>query len=549
MLLKYTDMTHPIFYLALISLSACAPNPPTSSPGHLGSERNAQQIEQDLNPNKPTLIDYLPPLPPPSPVTKLERYTVVVNLVDVKELLFALARDAALNVDIHPAIEGKVTINAVQQTLPQILARIVKQVDLRYELEDNNLIITPDNPYIKHYRVDYFNLDRKLESSINVATQIATTGSSNIGSDGGGNTGGGNNNSLAQITNQSENLFWGNLERSLKAIINATNLEKNDDAVMINSTSGLVTIYGTTKQQQEVAKFINMAIGQVKRQVLIEATIVEVQLSDQYQAGIDWQRIAGDFSYTQDLTKGRIATDNNKPSYLFKYINPNSVIGNISATVQLLESFGNIKVISSPKLMVLNNQPAILKVVNNEVYFTYSASTTTNSTGNNNENVSVVAKSTTEVHTVPEGLVMSVIPHIGNDDRVILNVRPTISRIISYKDDPSPELTGNKIPVVQVRELESVLEIESGKVAIMGGLMEDFANQKNDGVPVLSRLPFVGDLFSYRDDQYTKTELVIFLRPTVIRRADINQDLRAYRRYLPNPKQPNQAPNTGITHR
>ncbi len=537
---------HFYVYLCCFSLWACAPNPPTRSPGHLEAEVINGDKKADTTPAPLPLANYLPPLPPPKPVAKLERYTVVVNLIDVKELLFALARDAALNVDIHPAIEGKVTINAVQQTLPQILARIVKQVDLRYELDGDNLIITPDNPYIDHYRIDYFNLDRSLDSNINVATQIATTGTSSVSDEGGGDAGGGNNNSLAQISNQSENKFWMHLERSLRAIINAGKREKNEDAVVINSTSGLVTVYGTAKQHKEVSQFIEMAVGEVKRQVLIEATIVEVQLSDKYQAGVDWKHLGSTMSSQQDLIKGRIATDNNNPSFLFNYVNPDSAIGNIAATVQLLESFGNIKVISSPKLMVLNNQPAILKVVNNEVYFTYSSSTTTNVTGNSDENVSIVAKSTTTVHTVPEGLVMTVIPHVSKNDRVVLNLRPTISRIIDYKDDPSPELQGNKIPVVQVREIESVLEIESGKVAIMGGLMEDFANQKNDGLPGLSRLPMVGDLFSYRDDQYTKTELVIFLRPTVIKRADIREDLREYQRYLPDSRYPNNAPNTGF---
>ena len=168
---------------ALASLMACSalvPPPPVPSAGHLRVDDNRQT--QDI----PPVVDKIPLLPRPEPAPDLEKYTVVVNEVPVKELLFALARDAQVNVDIDPGIEGIVTLNAIDQTLPQILDRIARQVDVRFEIQDKNVIVSPDRPYPRTYRVDYVNLTRESKGTIDVATQIATTGMSDIGGGGGG---------------------------------------------------------------------------------------------------------------------------------------------------------------------------------------------------------------------------------------------------------------------------------------------------------------------------------------------------------------------------
>jgi general secretion pathway protein D len=276
-------------------------------------------------------------------------------------------------------------------------------------------------------------------------------------------------------------------------------------------------------------------MNNVQRQVLIEATLVEVHLSDQYQAGVDWTRIAGNFSYIQALTAGALG---GAPAYTFSYNNPNSSIGNISSTIKLLSQYGQTKILSSPKIMTLNNQTAILKVVNNRVYFSVGveskAASNVTDTGVN----LFSSTTTTEIHTVPEGLVMSLTPHISDNDQVMINVRPTISRIVGFENDPNPLLAENnivnRIPIVQVREIETVLKVQSGHVAIMGGLMQDETIKSSNALPGVSDAPIFGDLFKYRDDTYTKTELVIFLRPIVIKDASLTGDLHEYRRYLPD---------------
>jgi general secretion pathway protein D len=183
--------------------------------------------------------------------------------------------------------------------------------------------------------------------------------------------------------------------------------------------------------------------------------------------------------------------------------------------------------------MALNNQTALLKVVKNLVYFEIQVSQPLLSPGGG---VLAPATFNTTPKTVSEGIVMSVTPQINEDGRVTLTVRPTISTKIDDAIDPNPQLTTiqNKVPIMQVREMESVLQIANGQTIVLGGLMVDNNQFNRNQVPVLGSIPEVGEAFKFRNEQSQKTELVIFLRPTVITNPSLDSDeLRFYQRYLP----------------
>jgi len=208
-----------------------------------------------------------------------------------------------------------------------------------------------------------------------------------------------------------------------------------------------------------------------------------------------------------------------------------------------LEQFGNTRVLSSPKLMALNNQTALLKVVDNVVYFNIEAQTTASA------NVAAITTFTTTAKTVPVGLVMSVLPQVTDAGTVNLTVRPTISRISATVQDPNPSLRAqfnslgvqispaipNLIPRSRFGEMESVLQAGSGQTIILGGLMQDDVRRDRDAVPGLGRLPSpASDVFSFRDEAVSKTELVIFLKPTVISNPSLDSDeLKFFQRFLP----------------
>ncbi|MGH8520419.1 MAG: pilus (MSHA type) biogenesis protein MshL [Gammaproteobacteria bacterium] len=528
---------------SLMACSALVPPPPVPSAGHLRVEGNRQT--QDI----PPVVDKVPLLPRPEPAPVLEKYTVVVNEVPVKELLFALARDAQVNVDIDPGIEGIVTLNAIDQTLPQILDRIARQTDVRFETQGKTIIVSPDRPYLRAYRVDYVNLTRESKGTIDVATQIATTGTSDIGGGGGG--GGGSNNSTSSITNTANNRFWLTLTRNIQALVGeaaaGSGAGQGDlpvtGSVIPNPESGILTVRATSKQHAAVQSFLDKVLANAQRQVLVEATVVEVTLNDQYQQGIDWEVLQSGgegINLTQNLARvsGAFATPaaSIPTSFILDYFDADASGKSVDITVQLLRTFGDVKVLSSPKIMTLNNQTAVLKVVENFVYFEVDVEPAIVS-GSGAATAPVVD---TTAKTVPVGLVMTVTPQINENDAVTLNVRPTISDVIDTVADPNPELIRgldtplqNLVPVIRVREMESVLQINNGQIAVLGGLMQDTVRQDTNSIPLLSDIPVLGDsLFRSRNNEYDKTELVIFLRPLVIRNPSLEGDLAGYRSYL-----------------
>ena len=191
-------------------LAGCGIQPMKPSPGHL--QAAAPAPSGDI----PEPVRITPILPKPKPAARPETYSVVVNNVKVQELLFALARDAKLNVDIHSGIVGSVTLNAIDQTLQQLLARIAKQVDMRYELDGPNLAVMPDTPYLRIYKIDYVNMQRDTDSKVGTSTQVATPGATA----GGGGAGG--NQSTTSITNKSTNHFWDTLVKNVQDILRET---------------------------------------------------------------------------------------------------------------------------------------------------------------------------------------------------------------------------------------------------------------------------------------------------------------------------------------
>lgn len=575
-------------WLALaFAVAGCGARPVAMPEGHIRSEaRTTASIPQPVQ---------AVPLPPPPEARVAEiRYSVVVANQPVREVLLAMARETRLNFDIHPGVEGTVNLNAIDQTLKQILTRIARQVDVRWETDGQTITVMPDTPYLHSYRIDYVNMSRDVTGTIGVQSQVVTPPSAAAGAA----STAGQNSSLLKVDNTSRNRFWETLEKNIKDMLRetdkvlpegssetfvqargqgqtATTQSRTSPArrgtgtatqttttattpgaeqtaqsqefveqrltfreaasVIVNPETGIVSVRATSRQHERVAEFIAQVMGAARRQVLIEATVVEVILNDNYQAGVDWSALGLNglgYSFRQNLIGNNLAE---APFFSVQYSNPNAAAGgSISSTVKLLDSFGNTRVLSSPKIMAVNNQTAVLKVVDNRVYFSVQAQVTPSNTANG---APVVAFTTTQ-NVVPVGFVMNVTPQIADNDMVVLNVRPTVSRILGFVNDPNPDLARvnvvNRVPEIQSREFESVLRVPSGQTAILGGLMQDSFEGQRDGVPIMSRIPFLGDAVSFRNDTSRKTELVIFLRPLVIRDASLDGDLAEYRRYMPD---------------
>ena len=572
--LKRSVMTH-LALASLVLLGGCVPPQAfDTSPGHISQP--SQTTAPVSQPPEP--VKSVPSLAAPRSSAPIPTYTVVVNDVPVKDLLFSIARDTQYNIDLHPGITDKVSLNAVQEPLPAILDRIARQANLRYEMNGRTVSIMPDSPYAKTYSVNYVNVARNTTSSVGVAAQIASTGGS-VGAAGGTSMAG--NSSTTTVSSQSNNDLWTVLADNIRTILAGTRAvtQSNEERaarldaekvaraervsqaeaaskagagaatlftaafanqppgdgkydVAVNPVAGTVTVLGTAKQQELVQQYLDRVMQSAQRQVMIEATIVEVNLKDQYRAGIDWSKaLQGTTGWAiKTLGSGTNAlADTLTPFIQATYNNTGS--NGFTAAIDLLESFGNTKVLSSPRLMALNNQTALLKVVDNLVYFNVKADTTTTA------NVGTTTTFTTTPQTVPVGIVMTMTPQINENGIVSLTVRPTISRNVGFVKDPNPSIPAdipNQVPVIQVREMESLLQIRSGQTVILGGLIQDNRNNSRDGIPGLSRPEGIGAVFGQHERMNSQTELVIFLRPIVVTNPSLeSEELRQFQRLLP----------------
>ena len=302
--------------------------------------------------------------------------------------------------------------------------------------------------------------------------------------------------------------------------------------VIAHRETGVLSVRASSRQHKAIQEFIDRVQVGARRQVLIEASIVEITLNDDFQAGVDWSRLGqggalDGFTFQQNLLGNALTA---APRIAIGY-NKSTRLGDIAASIRLLQTFGDTKVLSSPKLMVLNSQTAILKVVNNLVYFTVNADTNQNQTNS-------LTSVTTTPHTIPVGVWMSVTPQINENTMVTLNVRPTIARQSGFKLDPNPAIKAsgieNSIPEIEVREMESMLQVGSGNTVVLGGLMQDEIVRTKSGIPGLVSTPVIGNVFGVKNSKSKKTELIIFLRPTVITNASLESDeLQNYKQYLP----------------
>lgn len=480
----------------------------------------------------PKTVKNISALPIPKPEITEPLHTVVVNDVPLRELLFTLARDSDLNLDLDQSAAGRVTLNAIKQPLSLILDRVVESNGLRYTIRNDILKVEKDLPILRNYPVDYLNITRNSVGKVSVSTQISATGQG-AGVESGGS--GGDNNSSTLVENITVQNFWQTLEQNIATVL-GTDFGEGDSHpdIVMNRGAGIVGVRATERKHREIQKLIDDIQNSSQRQVLIEATIAEVTLSDSFQAGIDWtklsQEVGESWSLSQSFTDISLLE---RPSFNFTVNREKDNGDSLQGTLSALETFGDVRVMSSPKIMAMNNQTALLKVVDNLVYFTVDVNI---DEGSDNEGRLYTYES--EIHTVPVGFVMGVTPFVSNSGEVTLNVRPTISRVIGQQRDPNPALAEanvvSEIPIIQVREVESILKVNSGDVAVIGGLMQDEKNESTRGVPGLSRVPYLGSLFKYKGDSKNKTELVIFIKPVVIKHASLERDLKDYKAFYNN---------------
>jgi general secretion pathway protein D len=454
---------------------------------------------------------------------------------------------------------------------------------LRYSFKDDVLRIEEDTPYLHTYKIDYLNIVRTTSSNVQNSSTVAND-ENDAGSD-------------FSASNDSEADFWGELDEvlikildmrdsagrlktfftpQLRAVVSnpgqvapvvaqgpdgvtvsvappSANIQVNslptdseemvedeedieaEDLFSINRNAGLITVFATQRKHKEVEDYLHQLKVASTSQVLIEAKVMEIILTDEFQAGVDWGEFAPNDFLNLDLLAAGTADVVNGSSVRVGRASTN----NINATVQALQTFGTVRALASPRLTVLNNQSAVLNVSKNLVYFEFEVEIAEGDEGE--EDRPIV---TSQIETAPEGILINVQPVIDLKNRSIsMAVRPTVTRASSFVSDPTlglnfgtdpgVEIPDNRIPEIQIQEFDSLIELQDGQVAILGGLLSDRITSDDSGVPVLSEVPLLGNLFKNQSDTISKTELVVLLKATIIDRGDSNvqqKDRELYRK-------------------
>lgn len=479
---------------------------------------------------------------PPSPKVKplpnnfFTPLSIHVNEgVCLKSVLTELAKHANCNLHLDPKIKDTIIFQAHKKPFIYIIDEISSLANLRYSIINNSLRIEVDKPYSFNYDVQFLNLSRKSENRISTATDVFST----INTSGTLNDNG--SNSAVTVSGKSD--FWAELNENLKTILATSQEDK--PSYSIHKQAGIVTIFGTFKHHKNARAYFHSLREATNTQVLIEAKIIEVLLKDEFRAGINWQKISGPSDWR---FSGKFGDFSKSSRFLEPTQSEMITLGagrkTFSALLSALEQFGSARTLSSPRLTVMNNQTAILKVAHNQVYFRLHYDKQLN-TAVQRENISV----SSDIQTVPIGLVMSVQPSIdAKTNKITLFLRPTISKLKETVADPAVSLAQNNtsaplnpslIPVVEVREIDSILSLENGEMAILGGLMEIRSAENTTKLPILGDAPLIKDLFRSHAQEDQVIELVILLKAHILNDNHHKAnpaDLRLMNLYIPDPR-------------
>ncbi len=470
-------------------------------------------------------------------------FDLEVSDVPAHAFFLGLARRGGENVVVHPLVKGNLTLSLRDVSVAQTLETVREMYGYDYRRLASGYFVMPASVQSRIFQINYLDIARLGASRTLVSSGSITDvgqGANNNGTTGGSsqqagtmaqNQGGNRESEVTgtSIISRTDSDFWMQLEASLKAIIGTT----AERSVVINRQSGTIAVRAMPDELRNVDEYLRQIQTIVTRQVVLEAKIIEVELSDAYQAGINWGAVFRNGNQTlfggqtapadgfdSDLLAGATRPITVGPGNPVISIPARTLGGaftlavdlhDINAFIDLLKLQGNARVLSSPRVATLHNQKAVIKAGTDEFFVTGIESNTTTGTS---------TSTTRDVKLTPffSGIALDVTPQIDAEGRVILHIHPSVSDV---RDQTKRVTVGGQtdelpLAVSEVRESDSVVKANSGQVIVIGGLMRSTHRQQNYGTPYLSSIPGLGGLFKSKRNSEVKTELVILLRPIVI---------------------------------
>lgn len=473
------------------------------------------------------------------------RFDLAVNQAPATQVFLQIGANSPYNVLVSPEVSGTVSITLKNATVLEAMEAMRELFGYDYVVRGRRIFVQPNTVQTRLFHVNYLPGRRLGASDIRVTSSSisqagtpsssssgnASTGSlPSSGNNGGGGGGGGSRaDDTAHVRTTSDADFWQEVNASLSALVG----NDNNRSVVLNPAAGVIVVRATPNELRQVAAYLKAIQLSIERQVMLEAKIVDVELNNETQAGVNWsgfgridrgQATIGIGQPGATLgTSGTLSDGTNsvnaganlatgalgKGFYGFAF-----QATNFASLLNFLQSQGNARVLSSPRIATLNNQKAILKVGSDELYVT-GVTTTTTATG-----TSSVSSPSVTLQPFFSGIALDVTPQIDPQGNVMLHVHPSISTVSEkQKNVDLGELGNFRLPLAAstINETDSIVRLRDGQIAAIGGLMLQEQRDGRTGVPVLSEAPLIGGLFRQKATSLRKRELVILIKPTVIR--------------------------------
>lgn len=453
---------------------------------------------------------------PPKPTIIEDRFDVSVKNVDVKGFLLGLVDSTDYNLIVSPELAMDISLQLKNVTVSEVLHALTKIYPITVRQENNLFLVSSAETMTAVYTLDYLNIKRSGDSNTSVAGQSVPSGQNQNNRSADSNSGrssssGGNNIQQVKSSNvktKSETDFWSELSTSLNLIVQ--NEEKA--SVVVSPHAGIVVVRALPQTHDLIKKYLNTTQMSLDRQVIIEAKIIEVSLSDGYQAGIDWSKMgttSGDsFTISQQGQVIQQAVSENPLNGIFSMLYQGD---NFAAAIDLLKSQGDVQVLSSPRVSTVNNQKAIIKVGSDEFFVTDVSTTTVTGTS---------TATTPNVTLTPffSGISLDVTPQVNIDGDIVLHIHPIVSEVADQPKTLSLGADNFVLPLAltNVRESDSIVRTRNGRVIVIGGLMQNKVSEEDNSTPLLGDIPLLGNLFKQTRQFQVKSELVILLKAHVV---------------------------------
>ncbi|ANT69588.1 pilus (MSHA type) biogenesis protein MshL [Aeromonas hydrophila] len=481
---------------------------------------------------------------PPQAISMPEpRLRIAAHDVDAVEFFGSLFKGSRYSVAVHPGVAGQISVELKDVTLTEVLAVVGDMYGFDVQRKGNVFHVYPAGLRTETIPVNYLMMSRRGLSRTSVSTGgVASNDNNSSNNNNFDNANNSTNNSTSnrssngssnsdsngtRIETDTNSDYWTDLRDTLQTLIGSG----DGRAVITSPQAGLVTIRAYPKELKAVREFLNQSESHLKRQVVLEARILEVALNEGYEQGVDWSGLSASWDGNKGITGGGSLTPStiiNTPNQIFSALGGGAGFkisdGNFNVAVNLLKTQGDVNTLSSPRVTATNNQKAVIKVGTDE-YFVTNASTTTTTSGTS----APIVTPNVELTPFFSGIALDVTPQIDEEGKVLLHIHPSV---IDTEEQKKTIDVGTADPLIlplaksSIRESDTVVQANNGDIIVIGGLMKTDKQEIVSKVPLLGDIPWVGEAFTNRRESTKKVELVILLKPTVVEKDTWQNELQ-----------------------